>query len=170
MEETFAAKVGERVPARVAIHAGNGLPARASAAIAAAWEGLEEHFEYHAALVARFKDACRASARRMWESGINEVGERLTPFERDACGALLRVVWHLAARIASHVCSHGARASIHSSAFTLPRSSSVIAYDHVQSIVDQPKLNAGMRRPRMPVDVGQGFLDETKDRPPYRER
>jgi hypothetical protein len=67
----------------------------ASAAIAAAWEGLEEHFEYDAALVARF----RASARRMWESGINEVGERLTSFERDACGALLRVVWHLAARI-----------------------------------------------------------------------
>ena len=52
---------------------------------------------------------------------------------------------------------------------SLPRSSSVIAYDHVQSIVDQPKLNAGMRRPRMPVDVGQGFLDDTKDRPPYRE-
>ena len=79
--------------------------AESGAAIAAAWEGLEEHFEYHAALVARFKDACRASARRMWESGINEVGECLTPFERDACGALLRVVWHLAARIASHVCS-----------------------------------------------------------------
>lgn len=72
------------MPARVAIHVGTGLPARASAVIAAAWKGLEEHFEYDAVLVARFKDACRASARRVWESGINEVGERLTPFERDA--------------------------------------------------------------------------------------
>jgi hypothetical protein len=63
---------------------GRDTSAESGAAIAAAWEGLEGHFEYHAALVARFKDACRASVRRMWESGTNEVGERLTPFERDA--------------------------------------------------------------------------------------
>ena len=36
--------------------------AESGEAIAAAWEGLEEHFEYHSALIARFKDACRVSA------------------------------------------------------------------------------------------------------------
>jgi hypothetical protein len=63
---------------------GRDTSAESGAAIAAAWEGLEEHFECHAALVARFKDACRDSVMRMWESGTNEVGERLTPFEREA--------------------------------------------------------------------------------------
>jgi hypothetical protein len=53
-------------------------------AIAAQWVLLNEHFRYHASLIDRFRGAGPSAVLRMWASGTNEAGERLTQFERDA--------------------------------------------------------------------------------------
>ena len=52
--------------------------------LAAHWAALDEHFLHHAKLVDRFRDAGGESVLRMWISEINEHGECLSQFERDA--------------------------------------------------------------------------------------
>ena len=51
---------------------------------AAQWDVLDCHFEYHARLVARFKEAGHVAVRQMWRTQINEGGAALTQFEREA--------------------------------------------------------------------------------------
>ena len=48
------------------------------------WARLERHFCHHAALVRRFRDTTPSALLRMWASGVNEAGERLSPSERNA--------------------------------------------------------------------------------------
>ena len=48
------------------------------------WEAEKERYEYEAALAARFRDAKRLDVIRMWDSGKNEKGKRLTKFEAHA--------------------------------------------------------------------------------------
>ena len=54
------------------------------AATARVWALLEEHFQYHARLVNRFRGAGPAEVISMWRSRTNEAGEPLSQFERDA--------------------------------------------------------------------------------------
>jgi hypothetical protein len=51
---------------------------------AAQWAALEEHFQRHAKLVARFRETGRDAVVAMWENQINESGARLSEFEREA--------------------------------------------------------------------------------------
>jgi len=48
------------------------------------WIGLEQHFCHHATLVERFRQADRSSVAGMWRSARNELGQPLSPFEREA--------------------------------------------------------------------------------------
>jgi hypothetical protein len=52
--------------------------------LAAQWAALEEHFQYHAKLIERFREAGPDAVVRMWASQNTERGVRLSPFERDA--------------------------------------------------------------------------------------
>ena len=52
--------------------------------LAAQWAALEEHFQRHARLVARFRETGRDEVLAMWEKGINEGGTLLSQFEREA--------------------------------------------------------------------------------------
>jgi hypothetical protein len=45
---------------------------------------LEDHFQHHAKLVDRFRYAGAEAVVRMWLTDINEYGEYLSQFERDA--------------------------------------------------------------------------------------
>jgi hypothetical protein len=45
---------------------------------------LKGHFERHARLVARFRDAGRAAVLRMWKNQTNEAGMPLSHFQRNA--------------------------------------------------------------------------------------
>ena len=67
----------ERASQRGGIDAMNGPSA-------AQWDVLDCHFEYHARLVARFKEAGHIAVRQMWRTQINEGGAALTQFEREA--------------------------------------------------------------------------------------
>ena len=51
---------------------------------AAQWAALEEHFQRHAKLVARFRETGRNAVVAMWENQINESGTALSEFEREA--------------------------------------------------------------------------------------
>jgi hypothetical protein len=51
---------------------------------AADLERLESHFCKHVAAVERFRHVPRAAVVRMWRDGVNERGEPLTAFERQA--------------------------------------------------------------------------------------
>jgi len=48
------------------------------------WLALHAHFAHHAQQVDRFRSANRGAVRRMWKRQINEDGEPLTQFEREA--------------------------------------------------------------------------------------
>ena len=52
--------------------------------LAAQWAVLDDHFGHHATLVARFRYADAEAVLRMWLSEINEHGDCLSQFERDA--------------------------------------------------------------------------------------
>lgn len=52
--------------------------------LAAQWAALEEHFQRHAKLVARFRETDRNAVLFMWESQTNEGGTSLSEFEREA--------------------------------------------------------------------------------------
>ena len=52
--------------------------------LASDWAALDNHFLHHTKMVDRFRDACGESVLRMWISDINEHGECLSQFERDA--------------------------------------------------------------------------------------
>jgi len=52
--------------------------------LAAEWAALDGHFEHHAKLVDRFREADRVAVVRMWRSQTNEYGIRLSQFEREA--------------------------------------------------------------------------------------
>jgi hypothetical protein len=52
--------------------------------LAAQWAALEEHFQRHAKLVARFRETGRDTVVAMWEGQINEDGTPLSEFEREA--------------------------------------------------------------------------------------
>jgi hypothetical protein len=51
---------------------------------AADLERLEAHFRKHAAVVERFRHADGGDTIRMWRRGVNEHGQPLTAFEREA--------------------------------------------------------------------------------------
>jgi hypothetical protein len=51
---------------------------------AAVWRQLEDHFQLQAQVLRRFAQARPSAVRRMWRSGTNDVGERLSAFEREA--------------------------------------------------------------------------------------
>ena len=51
---------------------------------AAQWDALDGHFQYHARLVDRFKEAGHVAVQHMWRTQTNEAGTALTPFEREA--------------------------------------------------------------------------------------
>jgi len=51
---------------------------------AAQWVALDGHFNYHAKLVDRFREAGPDVVRRMWKSQTNEDGKPLSQFERNA--------------------------------------------------------------------------------------
>jgi hypothetical protein len=48
------------------------------------WALLEDHFSYHASLVARFRGAGPEAVLGMVQSGRNERGQILSAFEREA--------------------------------------------------------------------------------------
>jgi hypothetical protein len=48
------------------------------------WARLEEHFSYHASLVARFRAADSRAVLGMVRTGQNEQGQTLSAFEREA--------------------------------------------------------------------------------------
>ena len=48
------------------------------------WVALEGHFDYHAKLVDRFREAGGDAVRHMWNSQTNEDGKPLSHFERKA--------------------------------------------------------------------------------------
>lgn len=52
--------------------------------IAADWAALDQHFAYHAMIVARFRHIDHEAVLCMWKSQTNEEGKRLSQFERDA--------------------------------------------------------------------------------------
>jgi hypothetical protein len=52
--------------------------------VAAHWAALEDHFQRHAKLMDRFKQAGPDAVRRMWSSQTNEDGNHLSQFERHA--------------------------------------------------------------------------------------
>ena len=52
--------------------------------LAAQWAALEEHFQCHAKLVARFRETGRDAVVAMWKNQINEDGTPLSEFEREA--------------------------------------------------------------------------------------
>jgi len=52
--------------------------------LAAQWAALEEHFQRHAKLVARFRETGRDAVVAMWKNQINEDGTPLSEFEREA--------------------------------------------------------------------------------------
>lgn len=52
--------------------------------LAAQWAALEEHFQRHAKLVARFRETGRDAVAAMWKNQINEDGAPLSEFEREA--------------------------------------------------------------------------------------
>jgi len=52
--------------------------------LAAQWAALEEHFQRHAKLVARFRETGRDAVVAMWKNQINEAGTPLSEFEREA--------------------------------------------------------------------------------------
>jgi hypothetical protein len=54
------------------------------ASAAGHWAALDDHFQHHAKLVHHFRHAAPEGVVRMWRSQKNEVGERLSQFERDA--------------------------------------------------------------------------------------
>ena len=54
------------------------------ALLAAQWAVLDDHFRHHAMLVARFRNAAADAVGCMWLSEINEHGDCLSQFERDA--------------------------------------------------------------------------------------
>ena len=49
-----------------------------------AWRLLEGHFHDHAALMRRFEKTSAGEVVRLWQRGINEHGDPLSLFERDA--------------------------------------------------------------------------------------
>jgi hypothetical protein len=48
------------------------------------WKELEEHFQYHASLVRRFRRANGDLVLRMWNTRRNEFGKPLSSYEREA--------------------------------------------------------------------------------------
>ena len=52
--------------------------------VAAHWAALEDHFQRHANLIDRFRQASPDAVRRMWSSQTNENGDHLSAFEREA--------------------------------------------------------------------------------------
>jgi len=50
-------------------------------ALAERWESQAEQFAEEAALQSHFRNASASAVIRMWESGTNEVGKRLSKFE-----------------------------------------------------------------------------------------
>jgi len=50
----------------------------------AQWDVLDSHFEYHARLVARFREASDEAVLHMWRTQTNERRTPLSQFERDA--------------------------------------------------------------------------------------
>jgi hypothetical protein len=48
------------------------------------WERLERHFRRHRLVVKRFAGADAATVARMWKTGTNDSGKRLSNFEREA--------------------------------------------------------------------------------------
>src|SRR5215470_10766364 len=71
------------VQGHVGVHGGSGIRVMATSH-AAQWAALEEHFQRHAKLVARFRGTGRDAVVAMWESQINEGGTPLSEFEREA--------------------------------------------------------------------------------------
>jgi len=54
------------------------------ASVAGHWAALDDHFQHHVRLVDRFSDADAEAVVRMWLSEINEHGDCLSQFEREA--------------------------------------------------------------------------------------
>jgi len=52
--------------------------------LADAWLTLDQHFAHHASLIERFRWADPPAVTRMWQLQTNELGERLSPLEREA--------------------------------------------------------------------------------------
>src|SRR5262249_8925819 len=52
--------------------------------IAAHWAALDDHFQQHAGMVDRFREAGRDAVLSMWRSQTNEAGQCLSSFEREA--------------------------------------------------------------------------------------
>ena len=52
--------------------------------LAAHWAALDSHFQQHARMIDRFKDAGRDAVLSMWRTLTNEGGQRLSRFEREA--------------------------------------------------------------------------------------
>jgi hypothetical protein len=52
--------------------------------VAAQWAALDDHFRQHAKALDRFRHARADAIARMWKYQINEGGEALSKFERDA--------------------------------------------------------------------------------------
>ena len=71
------------VPSRAGVHGGVEIRVMATS-LAAQWAALEEHFQRHAKLVARFRETGRDAVVAMWKNQINEDGTPLSEFEREA--------------------------------------------------------------------------------------
>jgi len=71
------------VPSRAGVHGGVEIRVMATS-LAAQWAALEEHFQRHAKLVARFRETGRDAVVAMWKNQINEAGTPLSEFEREA--------------------------------------------------------------------------------------
>jgi hypothetical protein len=52
--------------------------------IAVQWAILDCHFQYHASMVDRFRDATQDAVVGMWGRQTNEDGKQLSNFEREA--------------------------------------------------------------------------------------
>jgi hypothetical protein len=63
---------------------GEGHHGSNDAAMAQAWARLEEHFQWHAGLIDRFRAAGALTVVGMLETGTNESGDCLSAFERNA--------------------------------------------------------------------------------------
>ena len=57
---------------------------RVSNSLASQWIVLDGHFNYHAKLVHRFRKAGGAAVCRMWNNQVNEDGNPVSQFEREA--------------------------------------------------------------------------------------
>jgi hypothetical protein len=52
--------------------------------VAAHWAALDDHFQRHTRMVECFRHANADAVTRMWKYQINEQGQRLSEFEREA--------------------------------------------------------------------------------------